>query len=109
MSPDKCILPHALIAVNAADPRVDQQEWNPEFATNMFMSSVESAVRQDPYFREVRDYWVARGRHIHTMRDLLQCYYSTVTVVRVPDQRRPMLLDGQIKKLYQILRQRCAG
>ena len=35
------------------------------------------------------------------MKDLLECYYSSVRVVRIPKKGRYMLIDEQVSKLHQ--------
>ena len=100
-------LPHAVIALNATDTKVNQQEWDPEHATNLLMRSVSGAVGRDPTYRDLRDYWVGRGRSIQTMKDLLECYYSSVTAVRIPSEGRYMMIDEQVKRLHGVITKRC--
>lgn len=100
-------LPHAVIALNATETKVDQQEWDSEFVTNMLMTSVAGAVDRDPTYRALRDEWVSRGKRIRTMKDLLECYYSSITVVRIPGDGRYMMIDDQIKKLHDVITKRC--
>lgn len=101
-------LPHAVIALNATDTKVDPKEWEPEFVTNLLMSSVAGAIDRDPKYRDLRDYWVGRGRRIRTMKDLLQCYYSSITVVRIPGEGRYMMIDEQVGKLHDVIARRSA-
>ena len=93
-------LPHAIIALNATDTGVDEREWEVEYATDMLMLSVASAINRDAKYKEYADYWTNRGKQVHTMRDLLECYYSSVTVVRIPTKGRYMLIDEQVAKLH---------
>jgi hypothetical protein len=101
-------LPHAIIAINATDMEVDPNEWNPEDATAALMESVAGAIHRDPEYRGLADYWIAKGRRIHTTQDLLECYYSSVTVVRIPIKGRYMKIDEQIDKLHKVVTRRCA-
>jgi hypothetical protein len=101
-------LPHAVIALNATDMEVDQQEWDPEYATSILMSSVSGAINRDPNYRTLADYWTGRGKHIQTMNDLLECYYSSVTVVRIPVKGRYMKIDEQVKRLHKVLLEKCS-
>lgn len=100
-------LPHAVIALNATDMEVDQQEWDPEYATSILMASVSGAHNRDSKYRALADYWISRGKRIQTMSDLLECYYSSVTVVRIPIKGRYMKIDEQIKKLHKVLVGKC--
>jgi hypothetical protein len=101
-------LPHAVIALNASDTKVGQQEWDPAYATELLMSTVAGAIGRDPAYSQLRDYWEGRGRRICTMKDLLECYYSSITVVRIPGEGRYMMIDDQIKKLRETITRRCA-
>lgn len=102
------ILPHAVVALNASHPDVDPQEWDPIYATNSLMSSFAGAVDRDSRCRELRDYWIAKGRQVGNTQDLLECYYSSVTVVRIPGVARYMMIDQQVAKLNDSISQRCA-
>lgn len=100
-------LPHAVIALNATNVDIDKNEWDVEHATNALMSSVAKAIDRDHKYREFADYWVSRGRQIHTMKDLLECYYSSITVVRIPTKGRYMLIDEQVEKLHRVITAKC--
>ena len=39
---------------------------------------------------------------------MLECYYSSVTVVRIPIKGRYMKIDEQVNKLHKILSKRCS-
>lgn len=97
-----------MIAINAADLKVDQQEWDPAHATDVLMATVARAIDRDPTYRQLRDYWYGKGRRIRHMRDLLECYYSSITVVRIPNEGRYMMIDQQVEKLHVVITRRCA-
>lgn len=101
-------LPHAVIALNATDMEVDQQEWDPEIATKTLMASVAGAIHRDSHYRALAEYWNGRGKRINSMNNLLECYYSSITVVRIPVKGRYMKIDEQINKLHMTLRGRCS-
>ncbi|KAF1965274.1 hypothetical protein BU23DRAFT_574994 [Bimuria novae-zelandiae CBS 107.79] len=101
-------LPHAVIALNATEMEVDGKEWDPEIATKTLMASVAAAIYRDPHYREPAEYWKGRGKRIHSMSDLLECYYSSITVVRIPVKGRYMKIDEQIQKLHKVLQERCS-
>ncbi|PVI02430.1 hypothetical protein DM02DRAFT_701953 [Periconia macrospinosa] len=100
-------LPHAIIALNATDTRIDPKVWDTEYATNSLMSDVSGAIHRDPNYQELKSFWVARGKHIENMKDLLECYYSSITVVRVPGDGRYMMIDKQVQTLYDAISRRC--
>ena len=86
---------------------MNQEEWDPEYATNLLMSNVAGAIDRDPTYRELKEYWVGRGRSIQSMKDLLECYYSSITVVRIPGEGRYMMIDEQVKKLHRVIANQC--
>ncbi|KAF1996801.1 hypothetical protein P154DRAFT_565860 [Amniculicola lignicola CBS 123094] len=100
-------LPHAVIALNATDTKVEKGEWDPENATKSLMSKVAGAVDRDPTYRDLKSYWERHGKRIRTMKDLLECYYSSITVVRIPGEGRYMMIDEQVSKLYKVISRRC--
>ncbi|KAF2650662.1 hypothetical protein K491DRAFT_697115 [Lophiostoma macrostomum CBS 122681] len=100
-------LPHAVIALNATDMGVDENEWDPKHATDALMSTVADAINRDPSYQSHADFWRNRGKRVRTMKDLLECYYSSITVVRIPVKGRYMKIDEQVQKLHKTLFQRC--
>lgn len=102
-------LPHAIIALNATDMGVDPKEWDVDYATQTLMSNVAQAIHRDPKYGEYADYWMRRGRVIRTTKDLLLCYYSSITVVRIPTKGRYMLIDEQAGKLHKQITLKCSS
>lgn len=100
-------LPHAIIALNATDTKIDSRFWDTEYATSSLMSDVAGAVDRDPYYQELKNFWVARGKTINNTKDLLECYYSSITVVRIPADGRYMMIDEQVQALHDTLSKRC--
>ncbi|KAM3089514.1 hypothetical protein ACMFMG_001101 [Clarireedia jacksonii] len=100
-------LPHVIIALNATDINIDEKQWDPLEATRILMSDIEGAINRVPKFKEYVWYWQLRGKQIHTTKELLECYYSSVTVVRIPAHGRYMLINDQIGKLDETIRTCC--
>ncbi|KAF2736521.1 hypothetical protein EJ04DRAFT_462876 [Polyplosphaeria fusca] len=96
-------LPHAIIALNATDMEVHQNEWETDYATDTLMAAIAEAIHQDLTYRHLAEYWISRGKQIRTTKDLLECYYSSITVVRIPVKGRYMKIDEQISKLHNVL------
>jgi hypothetical protein len=98
-------LPHAIIAVNASDLGINEAEWNVQEATARLLASVKNALGTPaiggvPRIIAYADRW--RGnRRINSVEDLIRCYYSSFTVVRLPIKGRYGLLSEQIRKLHQ--------
>jgi hypothetical protein len=100
-------LPHVIIALNATDLKIDEKQWNVEDATRILMSDIEGAISRVPRFAEYALLWKQAGRTIRTTTDLLECYYSSVTVVRIPTHGRYMLINEQVGKLHAEIRKCC--
>jgi hypothetical protein len=88
-----------MIVLNCADPGIEQTGWSVDSATDSLLNTYASAVRENPHVKELSTYWQERGKAIKTTKDLLHCYYSSVTVIRVPQKGRYGLVDAQISEL----------
>ncbi|KAK8101867.1 hypothetical protein PG999_012241 [Apiospora kogelbergensis] len=101
-------LPHAVLVLNATDAGVDAREWDVAQATALLLADVRDAVRREPALQEHVRAWAARGKTIKTTQDLLECYYASVSVVRVPYKGSYMLMHEQAGKLSALIKDRCA-
>lgn len=104
---NQATLPHAIIAVNAADINVANREWDNRHATTQLLRSVPTDVSRVPYFRELADIWRSKGRIIDTVSDLFSCYYSSFTIVRIPIAGRSGLLLAQMNELRDQITRCC--
>ena len=93
-------LPHIIIALNATDLAIDPSQWDVKEATRKLLADVEASVEKLPALQAYVEKWRRNGRSIKTTKDLLECYYSSVTVVRIPAKGRYMLIDEQVEKLH---------
>ncbi|KAK0666120.1 hypothetical protein QBC41DRAFT_281679 [Cercophora samala] len=100
------VLPHLIIALNRTDNPEDQ-EWGPETATESFHGACED-ITQVPELAAITEGLARHGKSIKSSRDLLACFYRTVTVIRVPTKDRYMQLDHQIGELYHHIQQKSA-
>ncbi|VTO87220.1 unnamed protein product [Fusarium graminearum] len=111
MSIDKSInqptLPHVIIVANDTDTSIDDQQWDPVIATEGLLNDYKNSVHQVPALRDILDRLAHVGKRVTTTRGLLEEYYSSVTVVRIPAKGRYMQIDEQIGKLYGIITDRC--
>ena len=115
MSIDKSInqptLPHVVIVLNATESGIDEKQWDPEIATSVLLDDYKDSVKHVASLRDL----VARLAALHvdkkisTTRELLESYYSSVTVVRIPSKGRYMLIDEQIGKLQEVIASKCAA
>lgn len=100
-------LPHAIIASNFTDVSIDPRQWDADTATRKLMSLFEDVISRDQKFRDLGNYWIRRGKTINTVRDLLHCYYSSVTIVRLPVKGRYMRMHDQVEQLHAAISSNC--
>ncbi len=100
-------LPHAIIASNFTDVSIDPHQWNTGTATRKLMAGFEDVIARVEKFRVLADFWIRRGKVINTVRDLLHCYYSSVTVVRLPVKGRYMRMHDQVEQLHDAISSNC--
>ena len=101
-------LPHIIIVLNATDLAIEPSQWDVKEATKKFLSDVETSIERIPAFQAQIQSWRDKGRSIRTTKDLLECYYSSITVVRIPAKGRYMLIDEQVAKLHMEIVVRCS-
>jgi hypothetical protein len=104
MSINQPALPHAIVAVNATEIGVHESEWDVNEATDNLLASVKNALSTRsgvPEFLELAQLWRSRGKQINTILDLIHCYYSSFSVVRLPVKGRYGLLSGQVRELHK--------
>ncbi|KAF2096172.1 FabD/lysophospholipase-like protein [Rhizodiscina lignyota] len=106
-STNQPVLPHAIIALNASDPRIDASQWDVDVSTQDLMDRVSSSIWQDEKYRKYVEYWSSHGKPVHSMSDLIGCYYSSIRVVRIPRDRY-MLVEQQVSKPYEEINIACA-
>lgn len=100
-------LPHAVIASNFTDVSIDSHQWDSGTATKKLMSMFADVISRIEKFRNWADFWIRRGKIINTVHDLLKCYYSSVTVVRLPIKGRYMRMHDQVEQLHAVISSNC--
>lgn len=103
-------LPHAVVVINKTP--IDVDEWDSDTATRSLLDSVEAheGFGKVPDFEALAAQWNSRDSsfHVRTAHDLLLKYYSSFTVVRIPDgSGRFGLLDQQLGVLQEVVLRRC--
>ncbi|KAI0122402.1 FabD/lysophospholipase-like protein [Daldinia grandis] len=101
------ILPHAIIVFNATDINVDEREWDITIATKLLMTDINDAVTREPALQKHVQTWRRRGKLIRSTKELLECYYASINVIRIPYKGSYMLIDEQVSKLSSLLKDRC--
>lgn len=112
MSIDKSInqpiLPHVVLVLNATDSIIEDSHWDPETATKKLLDDYQDLPNKASHLQDICDMLGARGKSISSTRDLIEQYYASVTVIRVPARGSYMQLDEQVGKLYDIIGVKCA-
>ena len=112
MSFDKSInqpnLPHIIIVLNATETDIDEKQWDTETATRILLGDYQDSVRKVPTLQDIIYRLDGLGKKIETTKELLEHYYSSVTVIRIPLKGRYMQIDNQVGKLYNLICHRCA-
>ncbi|ORY59725.1 uncharacterized protein BCR38DRAFT_445344 [Pseudomassariella vexata] len=103
------VLPHAIIVLNATESNVDDKEWDVTTATEMLLSDIHGAIMREPSLQEHVQTWRRRGRHINSTKELLECYYASITIIRIPYRGSYMLMNEQAGKLSDLIKERCAA
>lgn len=106
-SVNQAAMPHAIIVLNFTDPNINPNGWTVESATTSLLSTYSQAVTENVDVRNHARYWHEKGKPISTTKDLLLCYYSSISVVRVPQKGRYGLVDKQVAKLDDQIHRRC--
>jgi hypothetical protein len=106
-STNQARLPHALITLNATDVEASEEVWDCQKATDKLLSGISAVVSQDPRYKQLAEKWSSRGKIIETTKDLLECYYSSIRVVRIPHKGNDLLVDQQIGVLYNEIKSLC--
>ncbi|KAK1832963.1 acyl transferase/acyl hydrolase/lysophospholipase [Podospora conica] len=99
-SSNQPILPHAIIVLNASEHDNHPHFWDSKLNTAEILESVSKVLKTNERFSSWVDSWRVRGKEINTLRDLILCYYSSIEVIRVPNDQMPSLVHEKVKQLY---------
>ncbi|KAK4185147.1 hypothetical protein QBC35DRAFT_538384 [Podospora australis] len=100
-------LPHLVITLNASDSATDGPQWDPQMATQRLLADYAESIHQVARLRDIVAALRLIGKNISSTKDLLEYYYSSITVVRIPSKPRYMQMDEQVGKLRQIIQENC--
>jgi hypothetical protein len=106
-SVNQSAMPHVIVVLNCADPGIDPTGWKVESTTSTLLDTYANAVSENQRVKEFSISWQERGKVIKTTKDLLHCYYASITVVRVPQKGRYGLVDTQISELSLRIQRKC--
>ncbi|KAK6220922.1 hypothetical protein LQW54_001842 [Pestalotiopsis sp. IQ-011] len=99
--------PHAVIALNKSNNSTADDQWNRATATEGFLNSMDKQLRNNPTFERYVKKWQDSGKDITLMREMFECYYAGVHVMRLPDKSRYQKLHEQRNVLYNTIVERC--
>ncbi len=101
-------LPHIIVVLNATDLAIDANQWDVTEATHKFLTDVETSIERIPALQAQLAYWRLAARSIKTTKDLLECFYSSITIVRIPAKGRYMIMEEQVAKFYSQIVDKCS-
>lgn len=97
--------------MNASDLGINESEWDVSKATDKLLASVKNVLGLPakggvPQLISYLDRWKEKKK-IKTVQDLILCYYSSFSVVRLPTIGSYGLLEQQINKLHDQVSRCC--
>ncbi|TGJ84807.1 hypothetical protein E0Z10_g3967 [Xylaria hypoxylon] len=95
-----------VIVLNATE-KLDDAEWEIEKATERLMTAIEGAIFREPGLQEHVQAWNNYGKKITSTKQLLKCYYGSITVIRMPSHGSYVLMDRQAERLINLIKTRC--
>ncbi|KAI9662379.1 MAG: hypothetical protein M1821_008546 [Bathelium mastoideum] len=102
------ILPHLVVVLNETSLSVNADQWDVKKTTELFLHDHRNALEHLPdELKGITASWRSKGKRIETTKDLLECYYSSVDIVRVPDKESYMLMHKQVAKMYNEIATKC--
>ncbi|KAI9659446.1 MAG: hypothetical protein M1821_001704 [Bathelium mastoideum] len=106
-SSNQPVLPHALIVLNASESSADEDWWDVKASTRKIFRDLSRTVDKNPIFAKYKQKWQERGRDIRTVENMMDIYYSSINVIRIPTEVRPKIVQQQVNKLYDHIRRAC--
>ncbi|KAF2735206.1 hypothetical protein EJ04DRAFT_576300 [Polyplosphaeria fusca] len=103
-------LPHAIIALNFTDTRINPDLWNVRDATRALLEANEhllNPVHGTSNIMKLADKWRRKKRRIRNIEDLLCCYYASFQVVRLPEAKDLPRLSKQVSCLHTTILETC--
>ncbi|OAL40290.1 hypothetical protein AYO20_00026 [Fonsecaea nubica] len=98
------ILPSAIVVLNAVEVAGKDERWTIEDATKSFFRDVEGITTTEHDLRELARNFAPEGDYRSlSARELLECYYRSVRVIRIPAKSSETynLINNQILQLRE--------
>lgn len=103
-SSNQASLPHAIIVLNMAPNTLVDSDWSIKNSTQWLFKGLDQDINNNARFEKYIKSDPSKERRRVTTEVLLQDYYSTIKVVRMPEladgSRRPHLIENQVCHLY---------
>lgn len=96
-----------IIALNKSNNQTPEDQWSEVNATANLLDAANAQIHTNATFVRLAERWKHPYYRVDTMKKLMECYYSTVHVVRLPQKDRYQLVDQQRKLLQGLLRRCC--
>jgi hypothetical protein len=103
-------LPHAIIALNFSNTRIQSKLWAVRDATNDLLEANDhliNPVYSSSQVTKLVEKWRKRNRPIKSLRELLRCYYASFQVVRLPEAKDLPRLSRQVSQLHGVIVETC--
>jgi len=103
--PERRVKPHLIIVHNAAKATgPDEIPWETDPATEKYLGDLNMGFDDDLITKSIADNIEGTDRHrFATIRDLIQHFHASVTVVRLPVAPNYTVMDRQVKRLYDVI------
>lgn len=102
------VLPHLIITLNRTDNAINEEQWDPRTATDMLLAAHQDITQVPELIRIVQGLKLS-GHSVKSAKELPECFYQSITVVRIPTKGRYMQIDEEIGKLYNTIRDRATS
>lgn len=87
---------------------VDSTQWDTRVATAKLLEDYKDSVSEVAALQRIVEQLRSDGIAISTTEQLLQFYYASITVVRIPVKGSYKQIEEQVGKLYDAIQTRCA-
>jgi len=99
---NQSVRPALIIVINKEEISPDSEWFDIDHATKKLLEPLKAS----PYFNELQRKWERRGRILKTGKDLILCYYNSVSVVCIPklSDNTTQAISDQFEKLATQIR-----
>ncbi|KAI8626701.1 hypothetical protein F5Y19DRAFT_445247 [Xylariaceae sp. FL1651] len=102
---NQAVRPHVIIILNAVNPNLPKADWGIKQSTEKYIGALDIGFQHDPYLEALAvGLSQDAGISIKTIDGLLKHYYSSVTVVLIPEKGHHNLMNEQVRKLYTVIK-----